>query len=87
MISRKGIAVKVKIKRCNMEEMKLISKCNFCGETKEVIPFKKSDKLICADCLIDLHDRIEGHFLPATKNDNVKDNRPCQLNAIAVIET
>lgn len=69
-----------------MEEIKVISKCNFCGETKEVIPFKKSDKLICAECLIDLHDRIEGHFLPATNRENVKDNLSC-LNAAVAIET
>ena len=69
-----------------MEEIKVISRCNFCGETKEVIPFKKSDKLICAECLIDLHDRIEGHFLPATNRENVKDNLSC-LNAAVAIET
>ena len=68
-----------------MEEIKVIDKCSFCGETKEVIPMKDSQKLICADCLIEYQDRVEGYFLPATNNRNEKDNRLCQLNVAVAI--
>ena len=83
MTSRKGTVAKHYSKGDTMEELKTISTCNFCGEKKEVIPFKKSDRMICADCLIDLHDRIEGHFLPGTNNTNLKENRSCQNVAVA----
>jgi hypothetical protein len=68
-----------------MEEIKVIALCNYCGDIKEVIPLKDTQKMICAECLIDLHDRLEGYFLPASKhtNDNVKENLPCQQLAIA----
>jgi hypothetical protein len=70
-----------------MEEIKVIGKCNWCGEIKEVVPMKDSQKMICAECLIDLWDRLEGHFLPATKqNEIAKDNRSCQQLATAATE-
>jgi hypothetical protein len=68
-----------------MEDIKVIDKCSFCGETKEVIPMKDGQKLICAECLIDLQDRLEGYFLPATNRENIKDNRLCQTNAAVAI--
>ena len=69
-----------------MEEIKIIGHCNFCGETKEVIP-ATDNRNICADCAIELQDRVEGHFLPVTKNnENVKDNRSCQQLVTAATE-
>lgn len=67
-----------------MEDVKFIGLCNYCGETKEVIK-TTDDRNICADCAIDMQDRIEGHYLSANKNSyNVK-NKSCQ-NVAAVTE-
>ena len=65
-----------------MEEIKVIGLCNYCGEKKEVIP-TEDNRMICAECLIEYHDRIDGHFLPGTKHINVKEILSCQDVAVA----
>ena len=69
----------------SMEEIKVIGLCNYCGEKKEVIP-TEDNRMICAECLIEYHDRIDGHFLPGTNRENVKDNRLCQQPVFAATE-
>ncbi|MDD5006686.1 MAG: hypothetical protein PHS33_09335 [Candidatus Omnitrophica bacterium] len=69
-----------------MEDVKIIAECSFCGIEKEVIPMIDSNKKICADCLIDLQDRLEWHYVPTpTNNNNVKEKMSCLLLVPVVI--
>ena len=66
-----------------MEEKKIIDKCTYgCGKTREVIPCGNG-KMICAECLIELNDRIEGHYLPKPNMTNAKENPICHHALVA----